>query len=187
MSKSKRKKKSTAEENAATETQEDQAVESPVEEDFKDKYLRALAEMENVRKRSEREAANASRYALETMLRDLLPALDTLEYALAAAGDAAAIREGVQLAVDEMHRILGDRGFARIEALHQPFDPRWHEAVGMLPSEEHPQGTVLVEERTGYLLHDRVLRPSRVQISMGSPPAAAEEADGSEEKSEEES
>ena len=182
---SKRKKKAEqAIDDAAAETQEEQAVEVPVEEDFKDKYLRALAEMENVRKRSERDSANARKYALEGILRDLLPALDTLEYALAAAGDVDSIREGVQLAIDEMHRVLGDRGFSRIDALHKPFDPRWHEAVGMLPSDEHPPGTILVEERPGYLLHDRVLRPSRVHIAMGAP-AEEQAQEAPEEKSEE--
>jgi len=146
--------------------------------DWKDKYLRALAELDNVRKRSERDRAQTHKYALEDILRNILPVLDALHYALAAEGDATAIREGIELAISDAHRILGEQGFLPIAALHKPFDPRWHEAVGMRPDEDHPANTVIEEERLGYKLHDRVLRPSRVHISR-SPPKQEDESEGS--------
>lgn len=149
------------------------------QEDWKDKYLRALAELDNVRKRADRDRIQASKYALEGVLRNILPVLDALHYALAAEGDAKSIREGVELAIKDAHRILGEKGFIPIEALHKQFDPRWHEAIGMRPDAEHPAGTVIEEERAGYMLHDRVLRPSRVHISVQPPQLQAEDEEGS--------
>ena len=145
-------------------------------EDWKDKYLRALADLDNVRKRADRDRIQASKFALEGMLRNILPVLDSLHYALLAEGDADVIREGVEIAIKDAHRILGEKGFLPIESLHKQFDPRWHEAVGMRPSDEHPAGTVIEVERAGYMLHDRVLRPSLVHISV-QPPSAQQEQD----------
>ncbi len=176
---SKKKKDQVVEEAAEVEEVEDEEVEEveEVEEktDWKDKYLRALAELENMRKRTERDRAQTHKYALEDVLRNILPVLDSLHYALRAEGDAAAIREGVELAISDAHRILGEQGLVQIDALHQPFDPRWHEAVGMRPDSDHPAGTVIEEERRGYRLHDRVLRPSRVHISVEPPQPQAED------------
>ncbi len=148
--------------------------------DWKDKYLRALADMENARKRTERDRAEAHKYALEDVLRNILPILDSLHYALKAEGDAADIREGIELAISNAHRILGEHGFMPIEALHKPFDPCEHEAVGMRPDRDHPANTVIEEERVGYRLHDRLLRPSRVHISIKPPPPPAEDGDAGE-------
>lgn len=145
--------------------------------DWKDKYLRALADMENVRKRTERDRIQAHKYAVEDVLRDILPVLDSLHYALKAEGDAAGIREGVELAISNAHRILGEHGFVPIEALHKPFDPCEHEAVGMRPDGDYPANTVIEEERVGYRLHDRLLRPSRVHISIKPPTPTAEDGD----------
>jgi molecular chaperone GrpE len=148
--------------------------------DWKDKYLRALADMENARKRTERDRAEAHKYALEDVLRNILPILDSLHYALKAEGDAADIREGIELAISNAHRILGEHGFMPIEALHKPFDPCEHEAVGMRPDSDHPANTVIEEERVGYRLHDRLLRPSRVHISIKPPPPPDEDGDAGE-------
>jgi len=143
-------------------------------DDWRDKYLRTLAELDNFRKRTERDREQTRRYALEGLLRDLLPVLDALDYAVQAGGGAEAIREGVTLSLNDARRILADKGLERIDAgKGTPFDPRFHEAVGMLPDPELAPGTVAREERPGYRLHDRVLRPSRVQIVLP-PPAPAE-------------
>lgn len=133
-------------------------------EDWKDKYLRALAEVENMRKRGERERASARKFALEALMRDLLPVLDSLEFAAGAAGDAAAIREGIEIALADALRVLQAHGLETIEAHGQTFDPRFHEAIGVRPHEELEPGMIAEEERRGYMLHDRVLRPSRVHI-----------------------
>lgn len=165
-----------AEETAEKAEKAEQAAEQEAN-DWKDKYLRALAELDNLRKRQDRERDHMRRFALEDLLRSILPVFDALEYALAAEGNDTCIRDGVELALNEAHRILGAKGFEPIEALHQPFDPRFHEAVGMAPDPDHPPGTVIKEERRGYRLHDRVLRASRVHISIELPEVRPEAAD----------
>ena len=159
------------------EQQEPEVVEETT--DWKDKYLRTLADLDNMRKRNERERDLHRKYASEGVIRDLLPLLDALQFGADAAGDADAIREGLCLAHADAMRILIAYGLEPIEALDQPFDPRWHEAVGMRPDSEKPPGTVVLEEQRGYRLHDRVLRPSRVHISVA-PPEASEESEESE-------
>ena len=146
------------------------------EKDYRELYLRTLADLDNYRKRVERDREQGRRYAAENLMRSLLPVLDGLELAVDAAGEGDGVFKGVQLALDDFLRILRDRGMEPIEALGQPFDPRYHEAVGMLPDPDRPAGTVVKEERRGYLLKDRVLRASRVQISV-QPPKPAEEAE----------
>jgi len=138
-------------------------------EEYKDKYLRILAEFDNMRKRGERERAAARKFALEALMRDLLPVLDSLEFAAAAEGDAAAIREGIHIALADALRVLQSHGLETIEAHGEVFDPRFHEAVGMRPHDEIEPGRVAQEERKGYLIHDRVLRPSRVHIVIAPP------------------
>lgn len=188
MSKKRKAPPKKAEQDATdvVEVPVEESVEEPEaaqpEEDWRDKYLRVLAELDNMRKRVERDRAQVHKYALEDLLRSLLPVLDALNYALDAAGDADAIRHGVELANNDAHRILADRGLTVIEALHQPFDPRCHEAVGMRPAPEHPAGTVVEEERRGYRLHDRVLRPSRVHIAIELPEPKAPQADDPEQE-----
>jgi molecular chaperone GrpE len=158
------------------ETPEAEAAPEPEEKDYRELYLRTLAELDNYGKRVERDREQGRRYAAENLMRSLLPVLDTLELAVGAAGEADDVCKGVQLALDDFLRILRDRGMEPIEALDQPFDPRYHEAVGMLPDPELPAGTVVKEERRGYRLNDRILRASRVQISV-QPPKPAKEAE----------
>ena len=154
------------------------AGEAEVVEDYKDKYLRVLAEFDNMRKRGERERAQARKYALEGLMRDLLPVLDSLEFAAEAEGDADAIREGIHMALSSALRVLETHGLETIEAHGEVFDPRFHEAIGMRPHDELDAGRVAEEERKGYLIHDRVLRPSRVHIVI-----APQQAGDSEEES----
>lgn len=179
---------SLPEEEEGRQPEQEEAVEpapvpAPVEEnlDYKDRYLRVLAEFDNMRKRGERERAAARKFALEALMRDLLPVLDSLEFAAAAEGDADAIREGIQLATTSALRVLQNHGLETIEAHGESFDPRFHEAVGMRPHDELEAGRVAHEERKGYVLNERVLRPSRVHIVIAPAEAAAESADSEEE------
>jgi len=151
------------------------AGEAEIVEDYKDKYLRVLAEFDNMRKRGERERASARKFALESLMRDLLPVLDSLEFAAAAEGDAAAIREGIDIALTGALRVLQMHGLETIEAHGEVFDPRFHEAIGMRPHDELDAGRVAEEERKGYKIHDRVLRPSRVHIVIAPPKSADSE------------
>lgn len=174
---SRKKKKEKEEPEIVEASAEDlDRIDEP-ETDWQDKYLRTLAELDNFRKRTEREREQVRRYALEGFLRQLLPVLDALGLAADAAGGAKAIRKGLKMALSDLRRLLGDHGVEEIEALEQPFDPRWHEAVGMVPADENPPGMVVKEERIGYRLGDRVLRASRVHITVALPEAPAADED----------
>ena len=167
----------TAEERDEVETPDTEPVEDVAEApeakepDWKDKYLRALAELDNSRKRGEKEAEQRRRYALEGFLRELLPVLDAMESAASAEG---AVGEGVRLALADARAVLRRAGVEPIEAVGQLFDPRLHDAAGMEPAGPgQAPGTVLREVRRGYRFHDRVLRPSRVFIAIAPPAPAA--------------
>jgi molecular chaperone GrpE len=133
-----------------------------------DRLLRTLAEMENMRRRTQREREEYVRYATEALIRDLLPVLDNLDRALAAARasqEAARVVEGVELIQRELLRVLERIGVTRFSALGQPFDPTRHEATARVVKPDQSPGTVVSEEVPGYLLHDRLLRPARVAVA----------------------
>ena len=144
--------------------------------EVRDKNLRLMAELQNQQKRVDRERQELRRYAEADLARELLAVLDDLQRAYQAAGASEhtrAIAEGVRLVGERFAKVLRDHNIVPIEAVGRPFDPTFHEAVLQQPSHELPAGTVLEEVAQGYLMHDRVLRPSRVIISSG-PPAAAD-------------
>lgn len=133
-----------------------------------DRYLRALAEMENAKRRFQREREEYIRYANESLIRDLLPVLDNFDRALDAArsrGDSASMVEGIELIQRELLKVLEKFGVERYSALGAAFDPTRHEAVSRVTSAEHPENTVVGETARGYLLNGRVLRPALVAVS----------------------
>jgi molecular chaperone GrpE len=133
-----------------------------------DKLLRSQAELENYRKRARRELEDSLRYASLPVVRDLLPVIDNLSRAIAAAekaADSTGLIDGVKLVVQSLEAALAKHGIKRIEALGQPFDPAVHEAIGQQPSTEYPPQTVMLVAQEGYTLHDRVVRPAQVIIS----------------------
>jgi molecular chaperone GrpE len=137
-------------------------------EEKQDRLLRTLAEMDNMRRRSQREREDHTRYANENLLRDLVPVLDNLDRALAAAraaGDARGVVEGVELIQRELLRALERHGVTRYSALGQTFDPTRHEATARVISATQAPGTVVSEVAPGYLLHGRVLRPAQVAVA----------------------
>jgi molecular chaperone GrpE len=132
--------------------------------------LRAQAELDNFRKRMRREMEEERRYASAPLLRDLFPALDNLERAVATAEQnesAAGLVQGVKMVVQQIGHILEQHGCRRIPVTGENFDPHVHEALTQQPSDETPAGAILMETRAGYQLHDRVLRPAQVIISSG--------------------
>jgi molecular chaperone GrpE len=139
--------------------------------EWRDKYLRAHAELDNNRNRADREREIARVYATDALLREVLPVVDDLETALKIEGKLDAIRDGVALALRHLVIALEAKGMKPIEALGKPFDPRFHEAMGMVPAPGKAPGTIVVELKKGYVFHDRVLRPARVQIAMAPPQA----------------
>ncbi len=137
-------------------------------EQMKDRALRVQAELENYRKRVAREMAEERRYAELALMRDLLPVLDNMHRAIEAAeksGEAPQLLEGFGMVLQQFEGILQQHHCTRIEALHEPFDPNFHEAILQQPSGDHPAGTVLHVAQTGYRLHERVVRPSQVIVS----------------------
>lgn len=136
----------------------------------KDRGLRLQAEMENLRTRTARELVDERKYAPLPLLRDILPVIDNIDRALEAAEqseEAAALLEGFKLVRQQLVGILQQHNCTRIEAVGEPFDPQIHEAILQQPSEEQPANHVLQETQAGYLLHDRVVRPSQVIVSSG--------------------
>lgn len=134
-----------------------------------EKSVRALAEVENIRRRTEREVANAHRYALEKFATSLLPVVDSLEQALQLAsqhGDDA-MREGLELTLKLMIDSLEKHGVKQMDPIGEMFDPQLHEAMSMLPSDSAEPNTVLTVFQKGYLLNDRMIRPARVIVAKG--------------------
>jgi molecular chaperone GrpE len=134
-----------------------------------EKSVRALAEVENIRRRTEREVANAHRYALEKFATSLLPVMDSLEQALQLAsqhGDDA-MREGLELTIKLMIDTLEKHGVKQIDPIGEVFNPQLHEAMSMQPSDSAEPNTVLTVFQKGYLLNDRMIRPARVIVAKG--------------------
>ena len=101
-------------------------------------------------------------------MRDTLPVLDNMQRAISAAekaADAGTLLEGVKMVASSLEAVLARHACVRIQALHQPFDPAFHEAIGQQPSREFPPQTVMLVAQEGYMLHDRVVRPAQVIVS----------------------
>ncbi len=134
-----------------------------------DRALRSQAELENYRKRVQRERDEERRYAALPLVQDLLPGLDNLQRALDAArhtDDLAAMLQGVEMVAAQIDEILSRHGAKPIVAVGEPFDPNLHEAIQQMPSAAHPPMTVIDEVERGYTLNDRVVRPSKVIVSV---------------------
>ena len=139
-------------------------------DELKEKWLRALAELDNLRKRSRREVLDTRRFAHAEVLRPLLDIADNFERALQAmaggeAESAESVRQGVAMIQQGLQNLLRERGVEAIEALGAEFDPALHEAVAQLPSEEHGAGIVIDVVQQGYRFGEMVLRPARVVIA----------------------
>lgn len=143
-----------------------------------DLYLRSQAELDNFRKRAQRDREDLQRFANEAILREILPVLDNLERAVEhATGDPGGegLLQGVQLTLSQLQKVLEKFGVAPIQSLGEPFDPARHEAIGQVESRQHPPNTVAQQLQKGYLLNDRLLRPAMVMIARapaGEPPEA---------------
>jgi molecular chaperone GrpE len=136
--------------------------------DLKDKYLRALADTENTRKRMRQQSEENVRLQRERLLRDLLPIIDNLERAVGAArggGNGKPIVEGVEMVLRSLLDFLKGHGVTPQESIGRPFDPQFHEAVDHVESNEHRPNTVISEFHRGYQIGDRVLRPARVAVA----------------------
>ncbi|MBR0236611.1 MAG: nucleotide exchange factor GrpE [Thermoguttaceae bacterium] len=145
----------------------------------KDKTLRTFAELENFRKRSARTLQDELKYANMSLIRDMLPVMDNLLRAIDAAEkqdqsgelteQGRGLLAGVKMVVEQFNTVLGKHNCTPIEAINQPFDPNFHQAITQMPSADVEPNTVIMETQKGYVLHDRVVRPSQVIVSCEAP------------------
>lgn len=148
---------------------------TPEEEaaDLKDKLLRALADMENLRRRSQKDREDALKYSAANFARDMLSVADNLRRAIESIPeegdpDGAALVgfiEGIALTEKELLSTLERHGIRKIEPMGEKFDPQFHEAMFEIPTEDAENGTVLQVVEVGYVIHDRLLRPAKVGIA----------------------
>ncbi len=142
-------------------------------EEAEKRVLICQADLENFRRRKNRETADQIRYASLPLVENLLDVVDNLSRALESAGqdaeDPTSLHQGVEMVGDQLQTILANYGCTTIPAIGEPFDPNLHEAIRTQP-DEAPSNTIIHEVQAGYKLHDRVVRPAKVIISSG--PAA---------------
>ncbi len=141
-----------------------------------DRYLRAVADLENFRRRTVREKDELRQFAASGVLEDLLPVMDNLGLAIQAAkqpnADVASLTGGVEMVLSQLKSALTNHGLKEINPVKEAFDPNLHEAISTQASADLEEGTVLTVVRTGYSLNGRLLRPASVVVSSG---AAKEE------------
>ena len=172
----------TAETPEAAPTPEEQVlVLAAAVDELRDKFLRAVAETDNVRKRAERDVADARAYGIAGFARDVLSVADNLSRALGAvtpeqraSADETlkALLDGVDLTRREMHNILQKHGVRELEPQGEKFDPNFHQAMYEVPDPQVPAGTVVQVVQTGYAIGERVLRPAMVAVAKGGAKAA---------------
>lgn len=134
--------------------------------ELRDRSMRTLADFDNFRKRSDRERQDLNKYALVEPLRDFLNIMDNLDLALSAAGSADDLKRGVEMIHRQMLDLLRRHGVKEVKALGEPFDPAVHEAVSREEDSTVRTPTVTGEMRRGYSIHDRLLRPAMVKVSV---------------------
>ena len=154
---------------AAQEAVEGRTSAAPPSDDFRDRYVRTLADFENFRKRSEREKADFQRYALGAVIREILPVLDNFDRALEHAGEGDEFHKGVALIYKQLFDVLQRHGLKPITESGVRFDPNIHEAVVREEDPSVPSHTVAAVLQKGYFLHDRLLRPAMVKVAVGGP------------------
>lgn len=149
-----------------------------------EQYLRTLADMENLRKRTQRDKEELAKFANESILREILPVIDNLERAVEHAEQAESndgLFEGVQMTLTQFGQLLSKFGVEPVEAVGQVFDPAYHQAMGQMESEEHPINTVVQQMQKGYQLNERLLRPAFVMLAKAPVAVKTEDIDTTEE------
>jgi molecular chaperone GrpE len=148
--------------------------------ELKDRVLRTLAEMENLRRRTEREVADSRVYAIQSFARDLVGVADNIQRALDAVrdsgvaleGPAKALVDGVELTERELLKVLEKNGVKKFDPKGEKFDPNMHQAIFEVPDARVPSGSVVQVVQPGFAIGDRVLRPALVGVSKGGPKTA---------------
>ena len=131
-----------------------------------EQYLRAVAEMDNLRRRSAKDVENAHKYGIEKFVTELLPVFDSMTLGLAAEdASAESLREGMELTMNMMRKMMEKLGIEEIDPLNEKFNPEEHQAMSMQPSDEVEPNTVIAVMQKGYKLNDRLIRPAMVMVS----------------------
>jgi molecular chaperone GrpE len=135
---------------------------------LQDRWLRTEAEIDNVRRRARRDMEENARFANQRLMVDLMEVVDNLHRALGVANgaEATALVTGVQMVAHQLEEVLKRHGCERVVTVGAVFDPNLHEAIQMVPSDS-PPGSVVQEVRSGYRLHDRLIRPAQVIVAAG--------------------
>ena len=156
-------------EEASEEKPEEKPAEKPAEPDWKDRYARAMADFDNFRKRTERDREDLAKFAAREVIKDLLATADNLALALDKAKDKAddPFVAGVKMVYDGLLKTLADHGATPLDAVGEPFDANFHEALAQLPSADVEEGVVMNEVKRGWLLHGKLLRAAQVVVSAG--------------------
>ena len=147
-------------------------------DDHRERMLRMAAELDNFKKRAAREQDDLRKYATEGLIRQLLTVVDNLERAIASVTpdnqNERSVVDGVAMTLTEIMKILEKHHVSPIEALGEPFDPAFHQAMSQEERDDQPPNTVVQEFQKGYLIHDRLLRPAMVVVSKAFPEAPAD-------------
>jgi molecular chaperone GrpE len=147
--------------------------------DQHERLLRAVADLENYKKRAAREREDVQKFGVERLVKDLLPAIDGLDRALAAAVAGDPLADGVKLVRASLEQALARHGVKGFTAMGAVFDPASHEALMQVPTADQPAGTVVLEHARGWRLHERLVRPAMVGVAVA-PPGGAEGSGASE-------
>jgi len=145
-------------------------------DEYLDHLRRLQAEFDNYRKRVQKEKSEMREYLIQELIGRLLEVIDNMDRALHPSNtthDVDSYRKGVEMVFDQLIAILKEQGLKRMETVGQPFDPRFHEAVGLMESSEYQPGCVAMEMLPGYFISDRILRTSKVMVVPQSPNASA--------------
>ena len=144
-----------------------------------DQLVRTKAEMENIRRRSERELANAHKYALEKFAQELLPVIDSMEMGVAAAqdenADVSKLREGTEMTLKMFETAIEKFGIKGVHPKGEEFNPEHHQAMTMIDSQEHAPNMIIDVMQKGYLLNERLVRPAMVVVASANSNKGAEE------------
>lgn len=173
------------EENAAETENEEATLETQLADaqakadDNLDQLMRTKAEMENIRRRSEKDVSNARKYALEKFAQELLPVIDSMEMGVAAAmdenADISKLREGTEMTLKMFESAIDKFGIKSVHPKGEAFNPEHHQAMTMIDSQEHEPNTVIDVMQKGYLLNERLVRPAMVVVSSANSNKDAEE------------
>ncbi len=159
-----------------SDNQDDELTRLRAERDrLRDGLQRTLADLDNFRKRTEREKKSLSRFAVSEVVRDFLEVIDNLERAISASGSAEDLKMGLEMVLRQQGDILARHGVEKIDALGEEFDPAVHEAVLRQESADVKSPTVSAELQRGYMHYDRLLRPAMVHVTVPSKPAASDD------------